>query len=137
MMKNKTHLLADGTDAYADTRELSLQLSAYMLWLGGAASTVEQTYVLAEQALLSGKALAKFYELCEIHGGSLKDLPRPQNKIDVLANKSGYVGEMCTEAIGYACVKMNVQQREAFGKPLSKMQVIRHKLANMAMHPIA
>jgi acyl-CoA dehydrogenase len=25
-----------------------------------------------------------------------------------------------------------VQQREAFGKPLSKMQVIRHKLANMA-----
>jgi pyrimidine-nucleoside phosphorylase len=106
IMKNETHLLADGTDAYSDTRELSLQLSAYMLWLGGSATTVEQAYILAEQALLSGKALTKFYELCDIHGGNLSGLPRPQNKIDILAKKSGFIGEMCTETIGYACVKM-------------------------------
>lgn len=106
IMKNEKHLLADGSDAYEDTRELSLQLSAYMLWLGGAAENIEKAYDLAEKALVSGKALAKFYELCEIHGGNLSLLPQPQNKMDILAEKSGWIGEMCTEAIGYACVKI-------------------------------
>ncbi|MNT49593.1 Pyrimidine-nucleoside phosphorylase [compost metagenome] len=52
--------------------------------------------------LLSGKAMKKFEELCQIHGGDLAKLPRPKKHIEVKAKKSGFVQGFNTESIGVA-----------------------------------
>lgn len=100
IMENKRHVGANGIDIYEDTKELSLWLSAHMLYLAGKADTVETCYTLANEALTSGKALKKFYELCEIHGGKISELPKPKFKLKVLCNKDGFVSSFNTEAIG-------------------------------------
>lgn len=106
IMKNQQFLDKSGKDLYADTRELSLQLSAYMLWLGGAAKSVEDAYHLAQVSLASGRAMEKFEELCKIHSGNLGALPKPKNSLVIVAKKSGYIAKMETEKIGIAGVQI-------------------------------
>lgn len=106
IMKNEKHIGLNGKDMYEDTRELSLQLSAYMLWISGSSKTVEDAYHLAQVALGSGRAYEKFLELCRIHGGDLKSLPRPKNSYDVVAANEGFIAAMNTEAIGVAGLKI-------------------------------
>ncbi len=106
IMKNQQFLDRSGKDLYADTRELSLQLSAYMLWLGGAAKSVEDAYHLAQVSLASGRAMEKFEELCKIHSGNLGALPKPKNSLVIVAKKSGYIAKMETEKIGIAGVQI-------------------------------
>lgn len=106
IMKNQQHFDKNGKDTYADTRELSLQLSAHMLLLGGSSKTFEDAYHLAQVALSSGRAYEKFEELCKIHGGDLKSLPKPKNKLLIRAGKKGFVQKMNTEKIGVAGLKI-------------------------------
>jgi pyrimidine-nucleoside phosphorylase len=102
IMKNEKFLGKHGYDLYADTRELSLQLSAHMLFLAGTDKTVGDAYKRAEEMLLSGKAMKKFEELCQIHGGDLSKLPRPQHEIAIKAKSSGHIQAFSTESIGVA-----------------------------------
>lgn len=102
IMQNKKALRKDGLDLYADTRELTLQLSAEMIHLSGKTSTIEAAYKLATDILVSGKALEKFNELCLIQGGNLEMLPTPKQKLEVLSETSGYISEIDTEKIGIA-----------------------------------
>ncbi len=85
---------------YNETRELSLQLSAHMLFIAGSAKDFKSAYELAENTLQSGKAYKKFVELCEVHGGKILELPRPNHSLPVLATQSGYISKMNSEAIG-------------------------------------
>lgn len=89
-----------------DTRELSLRLSALMLFLGGAATTETAGYQIAEKVLSSGKAMEKFEELCQLHGGRLSELPQPKHKLDVVASRAGFVTSMDCEKIGIVGVKI-------------------------------
>jgi pyrimidine-nucleoside phosphorylase len=89
-----------------DTRELSLRLSALMLWLGGAAESENDGYCLAEKTLTSGKAMEKFEELCLAQGGKLNSLPKPKYCVNVLAENSGHIEKMQTEKIGIVGVKI-------------------------------
>ncbi|KHD87990.1 MAG: pyrimidine-nucleoside phosphorylase [Bdellovibrio sp. ArHS] len=102
IMKNEKFVGPGGYDLYEDTRELSLQLSAHMLLLAGVGRTVEESYKIATDILTSGKAMAKFEELCVIHGGNLKALPKPKFTIVITAEKAGYVHGFHTESIGIA-----------------------------------
>ncbi len=106
IMKNQHHVGANGKDMYEDTRELSLQLSAQMLWLGGAGKSVEDCYHLAQVALGSGRAFEKFQELCRLHVGHLQDLPKPKHHLPVLATETGYISALDTEKIGVVCVQI-------------------------------
>lgn len=102
ILKNERHLGLNGKDLYEDTRELSLQLSAQMLWLAGSAQTIEDAYHLAQVALGSGRAYEKFLELCKIHSGRLEELPKPRFHHQIVAPQSGFLHAMNTEAIGVA-----------------------------------
>jgi pyrimidine-nucleoside phosphorylase len=106
ILKNQHFIGANGKDLYEDTRELSLQLSAYMLWLGGTGKTIEDAYHLAQVALASGRAFEKFEELCRLHVGQLRDLPKPKHHHEVFAGESGFVQSMDTEKIGVAGVQI-------------------------------
>lgn len=113
IMKNQDHIGLNGKDLYADTRELSLQLSAYMLWLGGASKTVDDAYYLAQVALGSGRAYEKFQELCRIHSGLLNQLPKPKNSFEVMATEGGYISSMNTEVIGVAGIQIKAGRAKA------------------------
>ncbi|PIS10126.1 MAG: thymidine phosphorylase [Bdellovibrio sp. CG10_big_fil_rev_8_21_14_0_10_47_8] len=106
IMKNEVHVGPCGYDLYADTRELSLQLSAQMLWLGGAAASVEKAYVLALGALESGRAFEKFEQLCRIHSGRLSELPKSPFRFDIESSESGFIQSMNTESIGVAGIQI-------------------------------
>lgn len=100
IMSGKSFLNALGKDIYEETRQLSLLLSAEMLFLAKKESTFEKCLLLATDILQSGKALQKFHELCKIHGGRLEALPAPKHQVDVLAENSGYVKSFNTEIVG-------------------------------------
>lgn len=102
IMKNEKFIGAHGYDMYADTRELSLWLSAHMIHLARPKVSLEDCYKTAEDVLTSGKAYEKFLELCEIHGGHLSRLPRPGHSLQIKIDKSGFVSSFNTEAIGVA-----------------------------------
>ncbi len=100
ILKGEKFIGPGGYDLYEDTRELSLMLSAHMIHLSGNEKTLESSYALAKEMLDSGKAFEKFKELCQIHGGHLQHLPRPQHKIEIRCEKSGFVHGFNTESIG-------------------------------------
>ena len=91
---------------FQDTRELSLQLAAKMLHLGGAATTMEAALSLAIKTLDSGKAYEKFQDLCKLHGGDLSQLPRPQHKLELKAAATGYIHGFNTESIGVVGIQI-------------------------------
>lgn len=102
IMKNKKHIGADGHDMYEDTRELSLQLSAHMIHLSGKTKSVEDAYKMAEEALVSGKALAIFEKMCGKQGGQLSGLSFAKQQFAVTSTASGFISNYNVEKIGIA-----------------------------------
>jgi len=102
IMKNEKFIGPAGYDLYEDTRELSLRLSAHMLLLAGVGKNADESYKIAQEMLTSGKAMAKFEELCAIHGGNLKTVPKPKHNVILSAEKAGFVHGFNTESIGVA-----------------------------------
>lgn len=112
IMSNKKFISAAGHDLYTDTRELSLQLSAQMIHLSGKTKSVEDAYQLASEALISGKALIKFQEMCAAQGGNLTNLPQAKNKFEVrAASGSGYLDSFDVEKIGLAGIILRAGRR--------------------------
>ncbi|MBX3033605.1 MAG: thymidine phosphorylase [Bdellovibrionaceae bacterium] len=107
IMKNQRHPLTE------DTRELSLRLSADMLLLAGQGGTREGAYRIAEETLVSGRALAKFEELCRLHGGRLAELPRAKKSYPVPATQDGFIAAFDTEAVGYTGVLLRAGRARA------------------------
>ena len=97
-------------DGPEDLKELCLELAAWMLHLGGVASTVTDGRQQSAKLISSGKALDKFRQMIELQGGDArivddpKLLPQAQHMTDVLSTKAGYVNSMQCEDIGTACV---------------------------------
>jgi pyrimidine-nucleoside phosphorylase len=102
IMQNKTCITADGIDLYQDTRELSLQLSAHMILMGGKAASLGDAYAVAKEVLTSGKAYKKFEEMCGAQGGNIHALPVAKHQIKVLASTSGFLNSFNVEKIGLA-----------------------------------
>lgn len=102
IMKNEKFIGPHGYDLYEDTRELSLRLSAHMLLLAGIGKNEEESYKIALETLTSGKAMAKFEELCKIHGGDLRNVPKPKHSVVIKSEKDGFVQGFNTESIGVA-----------------------------------
>jgi pyrimidine-nucleoside phosphorylase len=102
ILKNETHDDPRRASHHNETRELSLWLSAHMIYLGEAAKDLKSAYALAESMLTSGKAYEKFEELCHIHKGRLNELPQPKNKKNIFSESDGYIKSFNTESLGLA-----------------------------------
>lgn len=102
IMKNKKFISAKGQDLYADTRELSLQLSAHMIHLSGKSADIKTAYKIAVDMLESGQALKIFEQMCLEQDGSLDQLPQPKQSLEVRSPQSGYLAAFNVEKIGLA-----------------------------------
>jgi pyrimidine-nucleoside phosphorylase len=102
IMKNKKSIGPDGYDQYSDTRELSLQLSAHMIHLSGKTTTVSEAYQMAEECLVSGRALQIFDRMCQLQGGNIHQLILSKQSVTVNAKAAGFVESFDVEKIGIA-----------------------------------
>ncbi len=111
IMKNKSFLGASGKDLYADTRELSLQLSAHMIHLSGLTKSSEEAYKIAYDVLLSGKALKVFEKMCVEQSGHLEGLTLAKQKLELKTTQSGFVSRFDVEKIGLAGILLRAGRR--------------------------
>ena len=95
-------------DGPADLREVSVELSAWMLYLAGRTSSVDAGRSLADQLIRDRSALKKFREIVVQQGGDPaaiddpKRLPQARHQITVASSASGFVEFIQCEQVGIA-----------------------------------
>ena len=98
-------------ERFADCRELSLQLAAQMIHLAQPQLNEDEALLQATEALDSGRAWAKFEELCKIQGGDLSAIPLNGEQHLVLANDTGFVHAMNAEQVGLAAIELGAGRK--------------------------
>jgi len=92
----------------ADLRELSLELSSWMFFLGERTKTLDEGRHLAEAMLSSGQAKEKFRQGIRLQGGDeriIDDpqlLPQARNHADVPSPSAGFISATNCEQLGTA-----------------------------------
>jgi len=92
----------------ADLRELSIELSAWMFYLGERTKSVEEGRRLAESMITTGQALEKLRQGIRLQGGDERvidepeRLPKARFHIDVSSAASGYIKATQCEQFGTA-----------------------------------
>jgi pyrimidine-nucleoside phosphorylase len=92
----------------ADLRELSIELSAWMFYLGERTKDVNEGRRLAENMIASGKAREKFKQGIRLQGGdpTVIDepgrLPQPRHGAPVLSPATGYLCGLDCQQLGIA-----------------------------------
>jgi len=91
-----------------DLRSLSLELAAWMFYLGGRKESVAEGRLLAEEMIDSGQALRKFCQMCCLQGaapsfdGQPDQLPSAKHVVEFKASADGFIESMQCEQIGLA-----------------------------------
>ena len=91
-----------------DLVDLSVELAAEMVLMGGNAATIEEARARCRKAIADGSALERFEKVVEAQGGdpraieNLSLLPKPRHGIDVVAETSGYIRGLKARPIGEA-----------------------------------
>ncbi|HYA96654.1 MAG TPA: thymidine phosphorylase [Methylomirabilota bacterium] len=91
-----------------DLRALSLELSAWMFFLGGRSPSVAEGRKLADSLVASGKALEKFRRCVELQGGDPRVvddpalLPKGGARAEISAPRAGYLASTRCERFGTA-----------------------------------
>jgi pyrimidine-nucleoside phosphorylase len=92
----------------ADLRDLSIELSAWMFYLGERTKSVDEGRTLAQQMIANGNAFEKFVECAQLQGGdpeSLRDvtkLPQARNRRELRSRAAGVVEAIDCERVGVA-----------------------------------
>ncbi|MGQ9714867.1 MAG: thymidine phosphorylase, partial [Anaerolineae bacterium] len=98
-------------------------VAGWMLFLSGRASSPEEGQALADAALASGQALAKFRAFVEAQGGDPRYvdnpdlLPKARFVRTVLAPRSGYIVALNAEEVGMAAVLLGAGRNKK-GDPI-------------------
>ena len=93
-----------------DLRELVFTLGACMLLSAKAADSMEDAEKKLQDALFSGKAYGKFLEFVKAQGGNTDQvedpclLPQASLRMEVYADREGFVTGIHTEEIGRICL---------------------------------
>ncbi|HSY31007.1 MAG TPA: thymidine phosphorylase [Verrucomicrobiae bacterium] len=92
----------------ADVRELSVELSAWMFYLGEKTKSVEEGRKLAAQMISSGQAREKFRQCIRLQGGDERVIDEPDllptaaSKLDVTSNSGGVLVATDCQQFGIA-----------------------------------
>ena len=92
----------------ADVRELSVELSAWMFYLGEKTKSVEEGRKLAERMISNGEAREKFKQCIRLQGGDERVidepdlLPKAASDVDVTSNAGGVLVATNCEQFGIA-----------------------------------
>ena len=93
-----------------DLESLSLELTAWMIYLGGITASLDAARARARDGLVSGAGLRKLREVVELQGGDPRVcdnptlLPRAREVIPLKAEKDGRVVSIACRAVGQAAM---------------------------------
>src|SRR5579863_4062058 len=96
----------------ADLRELCLELSAWMFYLGERVASVDEGKRLAADQITSGRAKDKFREIIRLQGGDdgvvdhPERLAKAQYTAEVTSPANGYLQITDCEKLGLACIAL-------------------------------
>jgi pyrimidine-nucleoside phosphorylase len=121
----------------ADFRKHCLVASGYMLALGNVVADEMQGKALAEEALVSGKALKKFRELVIAQEGDVSYVNEPSKLAkarlveEVISTQSGYLREINAREVGKTTVLLG-GGREHKGDPIDHAVgiIVKHKVGD-------
>lgn len=113
ILRGEKFLSPSGVDLYEETRLLSVELAAFMIWLGGRAESLDEGRTRANEVLNSGAALLKFEEVCAAQGGDLSQLSLPPHQVEIRATESGYIESIHTEKVGVANILLGAGRAKA------------------------
>ena len=119
----------------ADSTELTLQLAAHMLVLGGKAKMEEEGLSLAKEAVSSGKALDLFIKNIELQGGNPKTLMseyktrRSKFFEELKAERDGFIESINAFEVGMAGVNLGVGRNKTTDPvcPDAGVEILKHK----------
>ncbi len=92
----------------ADLRDLSLELSAWMFYLGGKTKSVQEGRRLGELMITTGKALEKFRQGIRLQGGDERIIEEPERlpaarlHVNVASSAGGFITGTNCEQFGIA-----------------------------------
>jgi thymidine phosphorylase len=93
-----------------DLESLSLELAAWMLYLGGVVPTLDAARAKVRDTLVSGAALRKFQEVIGLQGGNprvcddVSLLPRAKETFELRAERDGRIAKISCRAVGHAAM---------------------------------
>lgn len=109
--KDLTH---PSRELYADTREVSLQLSSQMLVVAGVATDLKSARSTCEELLESGQALQKFLAICKAQGATDNwVLAAASHEKTIAATNSGFLSAYNVEAIGLAGIELGAGRKQS------------------------
>jgi pyrimidine-nucleoside phosphorylase len=116
-----------------DLESLSLELTAWMLWLAGAVPSLDAGRTKARDALGSGAGLRKLQEVVELQGGDPRVcddtslLPRAHETVDVKAAADGRVTAIECRAVGHAGMLLGAGRETVDSRIDAAVGVVLHK----------
>jgi len=124
----------------ADLRELCLELAAWMLFLAGRVTCLDEGRRLAAELIASGAALRKFRAIIAQQGGdaSVIDdtarLPQARRGLPVLSRNDGFVASIQCEQVGIASLVLGGGREKKEDTIDPAVGVIVHKKVGDAVH---
>lgn len=106
-------------NAPPDLEELTVELCAAMLVLGGLLPALEPARLAARERLRSGKAFARFRRMVELHGGDPSALDNPallpgaRIRESLRARRNGCLERIDAGMVGRACLVLGAGRRSA------------------------
>jgi pyrimidine-nucleoside phosphorylase len=119
----RTLLQAERPALSEDLRTVSLELAAWMLFLGGADASLDSGRARADRLLADGSAWQSFQAIVEAQGGDLRVLDKPATHHKpgatgvFRAAHSGFLSSMDTTAVGWAVQRLGAGRANA-GEPV-------------------
>ena len=98
--------------AVHDLMEVTYVLGGAMVWLGGRAASIMEGIDQCRSAIWSGTAYEKFLDIVRVQGGDLSVIehlpsyPASRYKVDVRADRQGFVTSFDTMAIGVLATEL-------------------------------
>jgi pyrimidine-nucleoside phosphorylase/thymidine phosphorylase len=124
----------------ADLVDLSIELAAEMVLLGGRASSLDEARRVCRQTIADGSALERFRLLVQAQGGDPRvidepdRLPAPRRQVELKAPRAGIVQALAARPIGEATMLLGAG-RARMDSPIDHaVGVIVHKKAGDAVY---
>lgn len=132
-VKEAIELLKGDREGKDDLWEVTRELGAWMLKIGGKTVSVEEGKAMMEMLLEEGRGLAKFKEIIKAQGGDKRVVDNPsllpiaKAKTSLPIDEGGYINNMDTERIGWASVILGCGRRQIEDRIDPEVGIILHK----------
>ncbi len=120
-------------DGPSDTEALSVELAAWMVHLGGIEASLDAARARARRALREGLGLERLRRVIEAQGGDPRvcddpaRLPRSRERIDVRAERGGFVTRVACRALGRAIMLLGAGREAVEGAVDPAVGAVLHK----------